>query len=263
MAIITLKNVTFIRNQKKILENINWTVQKNEHWVIMGRNKSGKSNLIKLIMAENWKTSGEITVLGTRFGQDRIPELRAKIGIVGSFIAERFRPDIVSENLVLTGKYNSSMLYKAFSEDDLAVARELMKQIGAGELIGRIYGTLSQGEKQLLLIARSLMIKPEILILDEATNGLDLFAKSRLLTQLHQITQLADAPTLIYITHHPDEITDDFQKLLFLRDGKVVNSGTPAQLLTADSLTDFYQEPVQIEVVDGHHFVLPQKSNLI
>ena len=100
MAIITLKNVTFIRNQKKILENINWTVKKNEHWVIMGRNGSGKSNLIKLIMAENWKTSGEITVLGTRFGQDRIPELRAKIGIVGSFIAERFRPDIVSENLV-------------------------------------------------------------------------------------------------------------------------------------------------------------------
>ena len=75
--------------------------------------------------------------------------------------------------------------------------------------------------------------------------------------QLHQITQLTDAPTLIYITHHPDEITDDFQKLLFLRDGKVVNSGSPTQLLTADNLTDFYQEPVQIEVVDGHHFVLP------
>lgn len=259
MAIITLKDVTFIRNQKKILKHINWTVQKHEHWIILGRNGSGKSNLLKLIMAENWKTSGDITVLGTRFGQDRIPELRAKIGIVGSFIAERFQPDMIAENLVLTGKYNSSMLYRAFSETDLNVARDLMQKIGAGELIGRIYGTLSQGEKQSLLIARSLMIQPEILILDEATNGLDLFAKSRLLAQLHQITQLENAPTLLYITHHTDEITDDFQKIMFLRDGEIVNSGSPAKLLTVDNLTQFYQEPVQVKLINGYYFVLPQK----
>lgn len=260
MAIITLKDVTFIRNQKTILNNINWTVQKHEHWAILGRNGSGKSNLLKLIMAENWKTSGDITVLGTRFGKDRIPELRAKIGIVGSFIAERFQPGIIAENLVLTGKYNASMLYRAFSEAELNVARDLMTQIGAGALIGRVYNTLSQGEKQLLLIARSLMIEPEILILDEATSGLDLFAKSRLLAQLHQITQLENAPTLLYITHHTDEITDVFQKLLFLREGEIVNSGTPDKLLTVDNLTDFYQEPVHVDVINGHYFVLPQKQ---
>lgn len=262
MEIIALRDVNFIRNQKIILKNINWTVQKRENWAILGRNGSGKSSLLKLIMAENWKTSGDVTVLGTRFGQDRIPELRAKIGIVGSFIAERFRPDIVAENLVLTGKYNSSMLYRAFSEADLDVARDLMRQIGASALIGRVYGTLSQGEKQLLLIARSLMIQPEILILDEATSGLDLFAKTRLLAQLHQITQLENAPTILYITHHPDEITDDFQKLLFLRDGEIVNSGSVASLLTEANLTAFYQTPVQVEVVNGHHFVLPKQDGI-
>lgn len=181
MTIIDMKNVDFVRNQQDILKNINWTVNKNEHWAILGLNGSGKSSLLKLIMAENWKTTGELTVLDTRFGIDRIPELRAKICIVGSFIAERFRPDIIAENLVLTGRYNSSMLYRAFSETDLDDARSLMRQIGATSLIGRIYGTLSQGEKQLLLIARSLILQPQILILDEATSGLDLFAKARLL----------------------------------------------------------------------------------
>ncbi|GFH42594.1 putative ABC transporter ATP-binding protein YmeB [Lactococcus hodotermopsidis] len=261
MPIISLKTVNFIRSGQKILENINWTVEKNEHWAILGLNGSGKSSLLKLIMAENWKTSGEITVLGTRFGLDPIPELRAKIGIVGSFIAERFRPDIIAENLVLTGRYNSSMLYRAFSEQDLDVARDLMRQIGADKLIGRIYGTLSQGEKQLLLIARSLMIAPEILILDEATNGLDLFAKERLLDKLHMITQLANGPTLLYITHHPDEITSDFQKTLLLRDGKIIDSGATKTILTEKTLTDFYQMPVDVERVNGKYFVIPKKSD--
>jgi iron complex transport system ATP-binding protein len=260
MSIISLKNVDFTRNQQNILKNINWTVEKGEHWAILGLNGSGKSSLLKLIMAENWKTSGDITVLQTRFGVDRIPELRAKIGIVGSFIAERFRPDIVAENLVLTGRYNSSMLYRAFSETDLEVARDLMRQIGADKLIGRIYGTLSQGEKQLLLIARSLMINPEILILDEPTNGLDLFAKERLVDKLHKITGLENGPTLLYITHHPDEITADFQKILLLREGEIINSGTRADILTETTLTDFYQMPVAVEVVGEKYFVIPKKS---
>lgn len=260
MSIIEMINVHFVRNQQVILKNINWTVEKNEHWVILGLNGSGKSSLLKLIMAENWKTNGELTVLGTRFGVDRIPELRAKIGIVGSFIAERFRPDIVAENLVLTGRYNASMLYRAFSDTDLDEARGLMRQIGADQLIGRIYGTLSQGEKQLLLIARSLMINPEILILDEATSGLDLFAKERLLEKLHNITQLENGPTLLYITHHPDEITSDFKKVLLLRDGQVFNHGTPPEILTEEILSDFYQMPVSVNIINDAYFVLPKKS---
>jgi iron complex transport system ATP-binding protein len=259
MQIISLQNVEFIRQQQAILSQINWTVAKGEHWAILGLNGSGKSSLLKLIMAEHWKTSGDITVLGTRFGLDQIPELRAKIGIVGSFIAERFRPGIIAENLVLTGRYNSSMLYRAFSEADLDQARHLMRQIGAEKLIGRIYGTLSQGEKQLLLIARSLMIQPEILILDEASSGLDLFAKARLRDQLHAITQLKDAPTLLYITHHPDEISTDFQKILLLRDGKIYQSGPTAELLTEATLTDFYQMPVTVTRIHDQYFVIPQK----
>lgn len=129
--------------------------------------------------------------------------------------------------------------------------------MGVKSLIGRNYASLSQGEKQVLLIARSLILKPELLILDEATNGLDLFAKEKLLKQLQQINQLKTAPTLIYISHHPDEITDIFTHLLLLREGKVIQSGKKENLLNEKILTDFYQEKVEVHRFEQKYFVIP------
>ena len=257
MTIINLKNVNLTRNKKEILKDITWKVNPGENWVILGLNGSGKSSLLKLILAEEWKTSGEITVLNTQFGNGEIPKLRKRISVVGSFIAERFQPNIKAENLVYTGKFNSSMLYKPYTDQELDEARQLLRQMGAKSLIGRNYASLSQGEKQVLLIARSLILKPELLILDEATNGLDLFAKEKLLKQLQQINQLKTAPTLIYISHHPDEITDIFTHLLLLREGKVIQSGKKENLLNEKILTDFYQEKVEVHHFDQKYFVIP------
>ncbi|ADA64950.1 ABC transporter ATP-binding protein [Lactococcus lactis subsp. lactis NCDO 2118] len=257
MTIINLKNVNLTRNKKEILKDITWKVNPGENWVILGLNGSGKSSLLKLILAEEWKTSGEITVLNTQFRNGEIPKLRKRISVVGSFIAERFQPNIKAENLVYTGKFNSSMLYKPYTDQELDEARQLLRQMGAKSLIGRNYASLSQGEKQVLLIARSLILKPELLILDEATNGLDLFAKEKLLKQLQQINQLKTAPTLIYISHHPDEITDIFTHLLLLREGKVIQSGKKENLLNEKILTDFYQEKVEVHRFEQKYFVIP------
>ncbi|MEL0453409.1 ABC transporter ATP-binding protein [Lactococcus lactis subsp. lactis] len=257
MTIINLKNVNLTRNKKEILKDITWKVNPGENWVILGLNGSGKSSLLKLILAEEWKTSGEITVLNTQFGNGEIPKLRKRISVVGSFIAERFQPNIKAENLVYTGKFNSSMLYKPYTDQELDEARQLLRQMGAKSLISRNYASLSQGEKQVLLIARSLILKPELLILDEATNGLDLFAKEKLLKQLQQINQLKTAPTLIYISHHPDEITDIFTHLLLLREGKVIQSGKKENLLNEKILTDFYQEKVEVHRFEQKYFVIP------
>ncbi|MCT3132187.1 ABC transporter ATP-binding protein [Lactococcus lactis] len=257
MTIINLKNVNLTRNKKEILKDITWKVNPGENWVILGLNGSGKSSLLKLILAEEWKTSGEITVLNTQFGSGEIPKLRKRISVVGSFIAERFQPNIKAENLVYTGKFNSSMLYKPYTDQELDEARQLLRQMGAKSLISRNYASLSQGEKQVLLIARSLILKPELLILDEATNGLDLFAKEKLLKQLQQINQLKTAPTLIYISHHPDEITDIFTHLLLLREGKVIQSGKKENLLNEKILTDFYQEKVEVHRFEQKYFVIP------
>lgn len=103
MTIINLKNVNLTRNKKEILKDITWKVNPGENWVILGLNGSGKSSLLKLILAEEWKTSGEITVLNTQFGNGEIPKLRKRISVVGSFIAERFQPNIRLKTLFILG----------------------------------------------------------------------------------------------------------------------------------------------------------------
>lgn len=246
MIQLSLTNVSLERQNKKLLNNVTWQVNKGEHWAILGLNGSGKTSLLKLITAEYWTSQGSMEVLGNQFGGTDISNIRTKIGIVGSFIAERLSPHMLAEKIVLTGKYKSSILYTEYGEKELEEARQMLISIGGEHLLGRIYDSLSQGEKQLLLIARSLMESPEILILDEATSGLDLFAREKLLTQIEQITSLPNAPTIIYVTHHAEEITRSFTHVLLLKKGNIIAKGPKNEVLTEEILSDFYDQPVSI-----------------
>lgn len=246
MIQLSLTNVSLERQNKKLLNNVTWQVNKGEHWAILGLNGSGKTSLLKLITAEYWTSQGSMEVLGNQFSGTDISNIRTKIGIVGSFIAERLSPHMLAEKIVLTGKYKSSILYTEYGEKELEEARQMLISIGGEHLLGRIYASLSQGEKQLLLIARSLMESPEILILDEATSGLDLFAREKLLTQIEQITSLPNAPTIIYVTHHAEEITRSFTHVLLLKKGNIIAKGPKNEVLTEEILSDFYDQPVSI-----------------
>ena len=246
MIQLSLTNVSLERQNKKLLNNVTWQVNKGEHWAILALNGSGKTSLLKLITAEYWTSQGSMEVLGNQFGGTDISNIRTKIGIVGSFIAERLSPHMLAEKIVLTGKYKSSILYTEYGEKELEEARQMLISIGGEHLLGRIYASLSQGEKQLLLIARSLMESPEILILDEATSGLDLFAREKLLTQIEQITSLPNAPTIIYVTHHAEEITRSFTHVLLLKKGNIIAKGPKNEVLTEEILSDFYDQPVSI-----------------
>lgn len=246
MIQLSLTNVSLERQNKKLLNNVTWQVNKGEHWAILGLNGSGKTSLLKLITAEYWTSQGSMEVLGNQFGGTDISNIRTKIGIVGSFIAERLSPHMLAEKIVLTGKYKSSILYTEYGEKELEEARQMLISIGGEHLLGRIYASLSQGEKQLLLIARSLMESPEILILDEATSRLDLFAREKLLTQIEQITSLPNAPTIIYVTHHAEEITRSFTHVLLLKKGNIIAKGPKNEVLTEEILSDFYDQPISI-----------------
>ena len=246
MIQLSLTNVSLERQNKKLLNNVTWQVNKGEHWAILGLNGSGKTSLLKLITAEYWTSQGSMEVLGNQFGGTDISNIRTKIGIVGSFFAERLSPHMLAEKIVLTGKYKSSIHYTEYGEKELEEARQMLISIGGEHLLGRIYASLSQGEKQLLLIARSLMESPEILILDEATSGLDLFAREKLLTQIEQITSLPNAPTIIYVTHHAEEITRSFTHVLLLKKGNIIAKGPKNEVLTEEILSDFYDQPVSI-----------------
>ncbi|MEG3265424.1 ABC transporter ATP-binding protein [Streptococcus suis] len=256
--IISMKNVHYKRQGKTILEDINWEFRKGERWAILGLNGAGKSTLLRILMAEFWKTSGDLTVLGVEFGRGDIPSLRTKIGVVGSFLAERFPIDLTAEQIVLTGKYKSSILYREYGQAELDEAIDMLKTIKAEHLIGRTYASLSQGERQLLLIARSLMEEPAILILDEATVGLDLLARERLLHHIDYICQLPTAPAIIYVTHHTEEITDNFTHVLLLKDGMVLAQGPKEDILTPELLSDFYGNQVElIDLGEGRLFIKP------
>lgn len=259
MAQITLENVTLSRQNKTLLKDITWKVNKGEHWAILGLNGSGKTSLLKLITAEYWTSQGNVEVLGNKFGGTDISNMRTKIGIVGSFIAERLSPHMLAEKIVLTGKYKSSILYTEYGEKELNEARQMLISIGGEHLLGRIYASLSQGEKQLLLIARSLMEEPEILILDEATSGLDLFAREKLLRQIEQITTLPKAPTILYVTHHAEEITRSFTHVLLLKKGQIIAKGPKNEVLTETILSDFYDQKVSIVPLgDDRIYIKPE-----
>ncbi|MFI3124942.1 ABC transporter ATP-binding protein [Streptococcus suis] len=256
--IISMKNVSYRRQGKNLLEDINWEFKEGERWAILGLNGAGKSTLLRILMAEFWKSSGDLTVLGVEFGRGDIPSLRTKIGVVGSFLAERFPIDLTAEQIVLTGKYKSSILYKEYGQAEIDEAAAMLREIRAGHLIGRTYASLSQGERQLLLIARSLMENPAILILDEATVGLDLLARERLLQHIDHICQLPTAPAIIYVTHHAEEITSNFSHVLLLKKGKVLTQGPKEKILTPELLGDFYGNQVElIELGEERIFIKP------
>lgn len=262
MALISMENLTLKRQGKVLLNQLNWQVERGQTWAILGLNGSGKTTLLKTIMAEHWPSEGRLQVLGATFGQDDIPSIRKRIGIVGSFIAERLPKNMLAEKIVLTGKYKSSILYKAYGETELTEARQMLSALGGQRLIGRVYASLSQGEKQLLLIARSLMEDPDIIILDEATSGLDLFAREKLLQEVDKITELPHAPLVIYVTHHAEEITAKMDHILLLKDGAIYAQGRKEDVIKQEVLAGFYDNQVSlIPIDDDRFFIKPDVAN--
>lgn len=253
---IELKDVSLNRHGKNLLNHLNWTVKSGETWAVLGLNGSGKTTLLKLLMAEYFPSTGQVSVAGFTFGQGDITPLRKKIGVVGSFISERLPKHMVSEKIVLTGKYKSSILYTAYTDTDLDEAKDMLRTLGGGHLLGRSYHTLSQGEKQLILIARSLMEEPEIIILDEATSGLDIFAREKLLHQIDNISRLQNSPTVIYVTHHAEEITRQMTHILLLRQGQIIKQGPKTDILKPEILEEFYQKKVSIFPIENERFFI-------
>lgn len=244
--IIDLKQVCWVR-EKTILRDITWQVAAGEHWCLVGLNGSGKTTLLNIINGYIWPTKGEVTVLGRRFGTCDLRELRKQIGWVSSSLQERLYGQQTAEEIVLSGKFASIGLYDEIAEEDREQAAELLRSFDCASLLQRPYATLSQGERQKVLIARALMAKPRLLILDEPCNGLDLIARENLLSMIGQIVERPDTPTLLYVTHHIEEILPCFSHTLLLRRGEIYMAGATAEVLTAPNLSRFFELPIQIE----------------
>ncbi|EAC8503459.1 TPA: ABC transporter ATP-binding protein [Listeria monocytogenes] len=253
------ENVYLKRDNKMILSDINWVVNEKENWAILGLNGSGKTTLLQLLNGYLWPSSGRLQVLGHIFGQTSLPELRKSIGWVSNALDHQLKDYELSEQIVLSGKFASIGIYAKVTADELALAKKWLIDCGGISLIGKPYKILSQGERQIVLIARALMASPKLLILDEPCNGLDLFAKERLLERIKKIAELPESPTMLFVTHHTEEILPCFDNIILLRDGEITHHGKTENLLTEEVLQDFYQKPVElIRIKDGSIAVYPK-----
>ncbi|MFD1484751.1 ABC transporter ATP-binding protein [Lacticaseibacillus baoqingensis] len=244
--ILAFRDVSLERGDKKILNHIDWTIQPKQNWAILGLNGAGKTTLLKMIHGDLWPTDGELEVLGGVFGHISIPELTKRIGWVSTALQDWLHPGDLVEKIVLSGKFASIGLYERYTQADLQAAKEVLSEMGGESLIGKTYAVLSQGERQLAMIARAMMAKPDLLILDEPCNGLDLFAREALLQRVAKIAQMPDSPALLFVSHYTEELMPCFQHVMLLKAGEVFAQGKRQALLTDDKLSEFYAAPIQL-----------------
>jgi len=244
---IELNNVSWQREDRWIIKDVSWKVQEQEHWCLVGLNGSGKTTLLNIINGYIWPTKGEVTVLGEKFGEVDLRDLRKKIGWVSSSLQEKLYGHERALDIVLTGIYASIGLYDKPSEEDVQKAMALLAKFDCAAFADRTYATLSQGEKQKVLIARAMMASPRLLILDEPCNGLDMLAREQLLGMIQQIAELPDAPTLLYVTHHVEEILPCFAHALLLKDGRAFHAGPVKEAFTSEKVSAFLDVPVEVQ----------------
>ncbi|MFP3392563.1 ABC transporter ATP-binding protein [Brevibacillus sp. SIMBA_040] len=253
--IIDVKNVTWQRDETTILQDISWQVREKEHWCLVGLNGSGKTSLLKIICGYTWPTSGEVSVLGNLYGTVDLREVRKTIGWVSTALIAQLHDHETAYRIVLSGREATIGLYSVPSDEDKKKAEELLHTFGCEALKNRPFSALSQGERQKVLIARALMASPKLLILDEPCTGLDLLSREQLLAMIEKIAAQPDGPTLLYVTHHIEEILPCFTHTLLLKEGTVDQVGPSQEVLTADRLTRFFGVPVHVQKSQGRAWI--------
>jgi iron complex transport system ATP-binding protein len=240
---LELRGVSYVANGKMILHSINWKVAPGEHWAILGPNGSGKTTVLKLACGYIWPNAGgEIYRRGKTL--THLPELRKSIGWVTSILAAAIPPRERVVRTVISGKFAQIGYVEGFGGEtnkrDYRMADRYLEQMGCGFLRDQEFGTLSQGEQQKVLIARARMTKPYLIILDEPCAGMDPGARENFLVSLRRMGRQAKIPSLIYVTHHVEEILPMFRKILVLKDGRVRHAGSTAKVLKSDLLEELY-----------------------
>ncbi|MEH1016568.1 ABC transporter ATP-binding protein [Micromonospora sp. CPCC 206060] len=246
--VVDLAGVSVLRSGTRLLDNVDWRVELDERWVVLGPNGAGKTTLLNLAAARLHPTTGVAHVLGERIGRTDIAELRTRIGLSTAALAERIPADEPVSDVVLTAAWSVVGRWRErYDAMDAARAVALLDQLGVGALADRAYGTLSEGERKRVQIARALMTDPELLLLDEPAAGLDLGGREELVARLAELAYDPDAPALVLVTHHVEEIPPGFTHALLLRDGGIVAQGLLDDTLTGENLTETFGLPLLVQ----------------
>ena len=253
--ILTVRELTIDRGDTRILDRVSWEVVRGQHWVILGANGSGKTSLLSALTGYLTLTEGDITVLGETFGASDWRELRKFIGLVSSTIRQMIPEDEDALTTVVSGRDAVIGYWGNTKPADRKAARTLLRQVEAEHLAARPWLVLSQGERQRVLIARALMARPRLLILDEPCAGLDPVAREQFLDLLQRLGSQRRAPALVLVTHHVEEIMPVFTHALLLREGRVIAAGESSRVLTSTRLSATFDASLRV-VRRGGRFAL-------
>ncbi len=250
--VLDLQDVTIRRGTTTILDEISWTVRDGERWVVLGRNGAGKTTMLQVASGRMHPTSGTADLLGSRLGRVDVFELRPRIGLSSAALADRIPSGETVRDVVLTAAYGVTGRWReAYEELDEERAEDLLRAFSVEHLADRYFGTLSEGERKRVQIARSLMSDPELLLLDEPAAGLDLGGREELVAALAELAGDRRSPVLVLVTHHVEEIPPGFTHLLLLRDGRVHAAGPLDEVLTSETLSGAFGLELTVERHDA------------
>ncbi len=236
--VLRLSSVSVVRGGARLLDDVDWCVNEGDRWVILGPNGAGKTTLIQLASTYLFPSRGSVDVLGERLGLVDVFEIRPRIGLASAALAERLPVDELVLDVVRTGAWAMTGRWRErYDESDDHRAQRLLHQVGVDELMHRTFGTLSEGERKRVQIARALMADPELLLLDEPAAGLDLGGREDLVARLSTLAQDDRAPAMVLVTHHVEEIPSGFTHAMLLRNGRVVSAGPMERTLTSAGLS--------------------------
>ncbi|MGW4651781.1 ABC transporter ATP-binding protein [Kitasatospora sp. NPDC004289] len=246
--VLELVDVSVVREGRALVDQVSWSINEGERWVILGPNGAGKTTLLQVASTYLHPTSGSAAVLGEKLGEVDVFELRARIGLASASLLDKLPAQQTVLQTVLTAAYGMTATWnEEYENTDSYRALALLDRLGMSALVDRKFGTLSEGERKRTMIARALMTDPELLLLDEPAAGLDLGGREDLIRRLGALAQDEFAPAMAMVTHHVEEIVPGFTHVLMIRRGKVLTAGPIDTELTARNLSLCFGLPLTLE----------------
>lgn len=254
-----LKGVQLVEQGTVVLRELDWTASTDERWVVLGPNGSGKTSILRLVSFVRGPSRGTVTVLGDTYGAVDVRRARRRIGLASSALLQQLRPSLSAHDAVLTGADAAlETWWSTYDDAQHARADELLDLVGCAGHSGQELGTLSEGERKRVLVARVLMADPELLLFDEPCAGLDLGGREAMVSVLGDLAR-TDVPgdgarPLVMVTHHLEEIPAGITHALLLRQGAVVAAGPVAETLTSSAVSETFGLAVIVDGVAGRWF---------
>lgn len=262
LPLVSLSDVSLVIDGRAVLSHVDWKVMSGERWAVIGPNGAGKTSLLSIVNGYRWPSSGHVSVLGRRFGQADLRDLRMETGMVSSFLDPMTGADERVVELVVSGRYGSTRVWKKMEARDVKRAAELLDAVGCLPHLEKRLSELSQGERQKVSIARAMMSEPKLMILDEPCEGLDIASRESFLRGLSRVVAGEGAPAFIEVTHRTEDIPPGFTHALLLREGRVVASGRMGSTLTSVKLTACLGTEVEIKRWGGRYYMVAKAGGL-